>query len=297
MKLMGPEPSNTGLIALIKEISESDFIIFIDDFHYIPQQFRDEIGKQIKIAADKGVKILTASVPHRTDDVVRSNPELRGRVAAIDFGRWDSNHLAEIAIRGFRELNVDLATPIVTRLTGEALGSPQLMQTICYHLCSVLGLDEKLPEHKRLDIDDHQIKKALLSTSQFTDFSKILSALHAGPRTRGTERKFHKLIDNSSGDVYRTVLLALKQQPVSLSFTYDEILSRVRSVCYDNDIPAGSSITSCLEQMQTIAESIQPTSVILAWDGDNLDIVDPYFAFFLRCSEKLNSLSDRDKTS
>ena len=73
-----------GLQQVIKEIGASTFAVFVDDFHYIPKDAQKEIGKQIKEAAENGVRIVTASVPHRSDDVVRSNTELRGRVTAID---------------------------------------------------------------------------------------------------------------------------------------------------------------------------------------------------------------------
>ena len=282
---------NSGLGAIIREIAKSDYVIFIDDFHYIESSICEEVGRQIKVANDNGVKILTASVPHRSDDVVRSNSELRGRVAGIDIGRWEDRHLMQISKKGFDELNIELAPPVQRRLVQEALGSPQIMQTICLSLCEELRIHEKLPIQKRVEITDDQIANTLLKTSRYTDFSKMLSSLHAGPRTRGTERKLHKLTDGTQGDVYRAVLLAIKQEPVSLTFTYDDIIARIRKTCSD-DIPAGSSVTSCLEQMNTISEQLQPSATVLAWDGDNLDIVDPYFAFFLRCSEKLKKLGD-----
>lgn len=84
-----------GLMRVIKEIADSDFVIFIDDFHYIKKELQEEVGRQIKVAADNGVKIVTASVPHRADDVVRSNPELLGRVAALDIGYWNTAHLTD----------------------------------------------------------------------------------------------------------------------------------------------------------------------------------------------------------
>lgn len=99
---------SSGLTKVIKEISGSDFVIFLDDFHYIAVEHREEIGRQIKVAVDNGVKIISASVPHRTDDVVRSNSELRGRVAAVDVGYWELRHLQMIARQGFSALNVDL---------------------------------------------------------------------------------------------------------------------------------------------------------------------------------------------
>lgn len=279
-----------GLAQVIREIANSDYVIFLDDFHYIQPEIRENIGRQLKVAAENGVRILTASVPHRADDVVRSNAELRGRVAALDVGRWDERHLIMIAQKGFAALNLELSPDLEKRLASESHGSPQLMQTICYCLCDATGIKKAAEERRQLVVSDAQLNDALSRTAIFTDFSKMLSVLHSGPRTRGTERKVHEFIDGSVGDVYRAVLLAIKSNPVSLSFTYEDLLTRVRSSCR-GDSPAGSSITQCLEQMKMLCEQTQPGSQILAWDGDTLDIVDPYFAFFIRCSDKLNSLS------
>ena len=64
--------STADLDAVVREIGDSDYVVFVDDFHYIERNVREEIGKQIKAAAEKGIRICTASVPHRSDDVVRS---------------------------------------------------------------------------------------------------------------------------------------------------------------------------------------------------------------------------------
>lgn len=83
------------------------------------------IGKQIKEAAERGVRIITASVPHRADDVVRSNPELRGRVTAIDMHYWSEDELEQIVRRGFDVMNMDVAPAVSRSLTNEAFGSPR----------------------------------------------------------------------------------------------------------------------------------------------------------------------------
>ena len=121
------------------------------------------------------------------------------------------------------------------------------------------------------------------------DFSSLVEGLHAGPRQRGVERIQFDLIDGSRGDVYRCVLLALKQDPARLMFTYDAMLNRVRRVC-TSEHPAGSSISQALGQMNDIAEKLHTTQV-LEWDEDTLDIVEPYFLFFLRKSPKLAALA------
>jgi hypothetical protein len=271
---------------VVKDVADSDFLIFVDDFHYIDKSVRDEIGKQIKEAAERGVRICTASVPHRADDVVRSNTELRGRVTAIDMSYWTAAELEQIAFKGFRELNVDLAPRVLTAFATEAFGSPQLMQAICLNCCFHCNIDSEFVEQRRVEVSDNQVATVLERTSTTTDFSTMLSTLHAGPKQRGTERKQYKFTDGSVGDVYRCVLLSVKADPPQLSFRYDELLKRSSSVCVGEN-PVGSSVSESLLQMSKLARSVQ-TAPVIEWDEDVLDIVEPYFLFFLRCSPFLN---------
>jgi len=271
------------------EIGGSDYVVFLDDFHYIRKDVRDEIGKQIKAAAERGIRIVTASVPHRADDVVRSNTELRGRVTAVDMTYWSLEELERIAQLGFRELNVDLSPAVIRAIAVEAFGSPQLMQAICLQFCFARRVTETLDDHIRIDIDEVAIRQILESTSVMTDFSRMVSTLHAGPKLRGTERKPFKFSDGTSGDVYRCVLLALRGNPAALSFRYDEMVKRVQSICI-GESPVGSSVSESLAQMGKLARTVQEAPVI-EWDEDVLDIVEPYFLFYLRCSPHLNRLA------
>jgi hypothetical protein len=59
-----------GIDQVIREIANSDYVVFIDDFHYMEKETQVDVARQLKEAAEKGVCICTASVPHRADDVV-----------------------------------------------------------------------------------------------------------------------------------------------------------------------------------------------------------------------------------
>jgi hypothetical protein len=275
-----------GLQQVVHEIAESAFTVFIDDFHYIPKDVQKELGQQIKEAAESGVRIVIASVPHRSDDVVRSNTELRGRVTAIDTDYWREDELAQIAYQGFQELNMDIAPSIMQRLTTESFGSPQLIQAIGLNFCFENRIRETLPTQQRIELDFVALQNVFERTSTQTDFSSLISALHAGPKQRGTERKDFKFRDGSSGDVYRCVLLAMKADPPQLSFRYDTMLSRTAAQCIGNS-PVGSSVAQALIQMDGLAKTVQEAPVI-EWDENVLDIVEPYFLFFLRSSSYLD---------
>jgi hypothetical protein len=283
--------STAGLDDIVREIGGSEYVVFVDDFHYIERSVRTEIGKQIKAAAEKDIRICTASVPHRSDDVVRSNTELRGRVTAIDMSYWTVEELEEIAYRGFRELNVDLSPTVTRALANEAFGSPQLMQAISLNFCFEKRINETQVAHQRIEIESTVLRQIFERTSVTTDYSTMLAALHAGPKQRGTERKQFSFIDDTRGDVYRCVLLAIKADPSSLSFRYDEMLKRTQQVC-KGESPVGSSVAESLVQMAKLARTVQDAPVI-EWDEDVLDIVEPYFLFFLRCSAQLARLAKK----
>ncbi len=274
-----------------REIGGSGFVIFIDDFHYIPKIVQSEVAKQVKSIAERGVRVCTASVPHRSDDVVRSNPELRGRLASVDCGYWQPSDLIKIAQQGFEALNFNVSRNNIERLAREAFGSPQLMQTLCLNFCFEIDARERKKDRRDLTVENKTLENVLVRSSMFADYSTLVEKLHGGPKERGTERKPFVFSGGSTGDVYRAVLLGLSQEPATQTFSYDDILARVKLISTDAP-PVGSSISASLQQMQKIAEKIAPESEILEWDEDTLNIIEPYFLFYLRCSDKLQSLGD-----
>ena len=279
-----------GIDQVIREIAGSDFVLFIDDFHYMDREVQAKVARQLKEAAEAGVKICTASVPHRKDDVLRGNSELRGRVQAINFEYWLPEEIEQIAIKGFSALNIQLHQANRTRLVQEAFGSPQLMQQICLQTCLRASIEQTSSDQIEINLTDDVIGSVLEQTSTTTDFSSLLEGLHNGPKVRGAPRNQFKFSDGSVGDVYRCILLAVKSDPPCLAFSYDDIQQRTRAVCPDEP-PPGSSVASALEQMPRLAEDLEPHTRIIEWSDDVFDIVDPYFLYFLRCSSKLRNLA------
>jgi hypothetical protein len=132
------------------------------------------------------------------------------------------------------------------------------------------------------------LQSVLERTSTLTDFSPMLATLHAGPKQRGTERKVFPFKDGTS-DVYKCVLLAMKEDPPLLSFRYDQMRARTSALC-KGESPVGSSVAQALSQMAELAATVQEAPVI-EWDEDVLDIVEPYFLFFLRWSPFLKEVA------
>jgi hypothetical protein len=279
----------SGLTQVVHEIGGSEFVVLLDDFHYMNRNVQVEVAKTLKEGVRLGIKVVTAAVSHRGDDVVRANPELRGRVRAIDLRYWSHEELRQIADTGFDQLNGEIPSSLCDTFTGESAGSPQLMQLLCLQACFVLDLREKKLLRKRIAADEAALKRILEQTSSSTDFRSLVDVLDAGPRTRGTERKTYKFNEaEGEGDVYRVVLRALASSPPRLSFPYQELLERTVTIC-SGESPVGSSVTGTCLHMSKLAQEKFPAERAIDWDEQKqvFDVPDPYLLFYLRWSGRL----------
>lgn len=277
------ESFSIDYLQLIKsELSGTDFVIFIDDFHYISKEAQAELAKQIKDAISHGCKFICASVPYHSDDIIRGNADLRGRIFNIDFDYWDSLALKLIAQKGFDLLNIHAEPNVIEKLVNESAGSPQLMQYLCLNSCFEINIREKSSTTALYPDDLHLREKVCKRTLLSADYSSIVDKMMDGPKVRGSDRKAYISKDGWQGDVYVFLLKAIAINPPTLTFRYADLVNRVNSLCY-GDSPSGSSITSACQHSTAIANGAANSSII-EWDQENdvLDIRDPYLLFFLR---------------
>lgn len=270
---------------LIKELGGSDFVIFIDDFHYISKDIQTEIANQIKEAVRGGVKFICASVPYHSDDVIRANPDLRGRIVNLDFNYWDSNELKKIAERGFSAMNIVYPPAIIEAFAAEAAGSPQLMQSLCLNSCYEIDAVVSLNDPKTYSVGILHIEKVCERTALTADYSSTVGKMQDGPKTRGTDRKSYLLSDNSITDVYPLILKAIALNPPELTIRYANLLARIGKLV-SNESPSGSSLIGACTHMSDIANDAE-NKIIVEWDAsaDVLDIRDPYLLFYLRWAD------------
>ncbi|TDQ34800.1 ATP-binding protein [Thiopseudomonas denitrificans] len=274
---------------LIKELGGTDLVVFIDDFHYVPANVQIELAHQIKEAIRNGVRFVCASVPYHADDVIRSNPDLRGRVLSIDFEYWGTETLKKIAYKGFAELGVGYRQSAIDNLASEAAGSPQLMQYLCLNACYEMGLREKSETEFEL-LSDPQIHENICRrTVQSTDYGSVVELMKEGPRTRGSDRNVYVTRFGWNGDVYRLLVKALSVDPSQLTFRYNALNQRILGICPTGG-PSGSSITSACAHSAKIVNDAAGSRIV-EWDGEHdvFDIRDPYFLFYLRWSDAADS--------
>jgi hypothetical protein len=277
-----------GLSQIVTETANSEFVILIDDFHYMSRDAQVETAKQVKEAARQGVKFIIASVLHRSDDIVRALPELRGRVTSLDFDYWNQADLKKIAITGFNLLNFEVDADSVAKFAIESAGSPQIMQSICLSACLLANIRETSAIRQIVGYSGVEKKRIFERVAAIADFRSLVDVLDSGPKVRGVERKIYNFTDGTIGDVYRCVLKSIALDPPSLSFPYSDIVDRVEKTCIIEK-PVGSSVFGSCSHMAKLALDNFPNERAIDWDDQKqvLDIPDPYLMFYLRWSERL----------
>ena len=149
----------TGLSQIVKEIGGSDFVVLVDDFHYMPRDVQSEAAKSLKEAVRLGVKVCTAAVRHRGDDLVRANPELRGRVRAIDLETLGNDRLEEDRDGRFcrTQSNCGLRFHRQAGIGGGWVAA--CMQLLCLNTCFVLCVRDQASNPVNVTLTSEQSKR------------------------------------------------------------------------------------------------------------------------------------------
>ena len=270
-------------VELLEYLRDRNKMLVIDDFHYIPREVQRPLVEQFKEAARSGCTIVVVSVPHRSDDCIRANPDLRGRLICIDVPYWESDELGTIPKTGLPLLDLHAEERLVDRLVSESVSSPQLMQALCLQLCRDIGVDDTVKQRREIELSVEQIKTLFRNTTAFANCKTAFDIILAGPKPRGSGRSLYHLADGSTGDIYHVILRALTFEEPLLTLSYAEMKKRIETLVPTYP-PPGIAITSSIQQMhKSVVEKLGEDRV-LEWDEEKqaLNLPDPYFLYYLR---------------
>ncbi len=272
---------SVGMDGAIKTVLAAGKTLVIDDFHYVERKVQKAISRQLKEAVALGLPVVVLAVPHRGDDPIRANPDLRGRVQSLDIGYWSAEQLREIARQGFPKVGLKISDATIVGLAAESLGSPLLMQALCLEAARLALATKNTAAEITLDAAD--FKKIAHDTVSLTNARTAFKKLTAGPKRHGRVRTAFPMKGGETGDNYALVLRAVAADPPSTNFPYALIMSRIGELV-EGKPPQGLQLVRALEQMQQIMSEGLQDDRVLEWDEDKetLDIVDPHFLFYLR---------------
>ncbi len=259
---------------------QSKMILVIDDFHYLDENVRRTIMRNVKGAVFGGLKVILLSVSHRVFDAIKAESELTGRFTAITLPHWNKDDLAQIPRLGFKALKIDQEDDFINKLCNEAQESPFLMQKFCWEICFDNGI-EKAPAIGKNDIaTDYSLGDMLKRVSNDAGLP-IYQKLSAGPQIRKARAK-RPLKDGGVADIYQAILLALAATGPKSVIPYDELRQELNNLLLEQ-VPQKHEITSALKHLAVLAREFGKGAAI-DWNEDTreVNLVDPYLRFYLR---------------
>ena len=269
-----------SMSSALATLRDERIMLVIDDFHYIEDNVRPTIMRNVKGAVFNGLKVILLSVTHRVFDAIKAESELTGRFTAISLPNWSTTDLKKIPEKGFDALRVKHTPELVIRLCQEAQDNPFLMQKFCWEICFDLGIEETpliapttIPEDYDLD--------ALFRRISTDAGLPIYQKLAAGPQSRKIRAK-RPLRDGSTADIYQVILLGLAGTGPKAVVAYDELRTELNALLADQ-VPQKHEITSALKHLAKLSRDFGSESAI-DWDDDKreINVVDPYLRFYLR---------------
>lgn len=254
-------------------------VLVLDDFHYAPPDIQYDIACQLKETIRLGFKAVVISLPYRSDDAIRLNPDLTGRISVIEMEPWKKEELKRIAEMGFVRLGFKIDDKIMLRMARESIHSPQLMQSICLNIGLLSG--------ENIVISDDMVEESCRFTCVNLPYGDVVRILREGPPTRGQQRLRYKLTDGTSRDIYSLILKVMADDPPIIELGMEELMERIR-----NNIGAQvikpQKVRDSLKNWQKILETQGILYQVLEWKDESIHILDNLFLFYLRWEMREN---------
>lgn len=262
---------------VIQYYREHEKVMVIDDFHYASKDMRMKMAQQLKDAIRRELKVVVVSLPHRSDDAIRQNADLSGRLSLINIEAWKEDDLKEIALKGFKQLNIKITDEVAKRLAIECLTSPQLMQYICLSICTLLE------DKKENIVTDQILEPAYRFTTVNFSYNDVASVMSKGPNTRGKSRKLYKTVFNEELDLYGLIVESLAKNPPVMELDFDTVYDRILNlISPTEEKPTKQSLKDHLNKLQAILTEKDEIYRALEWKDGMVYILDPLFLFYLR---------------
>ncbi|WP_424140027.1 ATP-binding protein [Roseomonas chloroacetimidivorans] len=266
------EPGPDLLLPVLKA---TEYVLVIEDFHYLEEKEKILLFQQWKRFIDSEVSVLVLGTTHRAVDIANSNKDLLGRIAQIDVAHWSQSDLEKIITQGFDHLGVKIAPKQRAMIATEAVGLPIVVQQACLQIFTLKDIEFSTDRNRKsFEPSEKLVSDALHSVAKlkYTQFESYYSTLIRGPREK--TRKYR---------TYELVLLCFTLDPIKFSLRRSEIDSRLNKMGLSQaEIPPFASLNSTLGALKKFQE--RRGFALLEWQPSEeiLYIIEPSFLFYVR---------------
>jgi hypothetical protein len=146
---------------VVKELSGIDKTIVFENYHRLSLDALRQLCIDLRTFSDSQINTLFVGIPKNPYELTSLNKELEGRVSFLPFSFWTQKELQRIALGGQAILRAYFTQSSLEFISGEAAGSPLLMQLYCYIACVASKVLETQEQEHQIDISADDFSKAI----------------------------------------------------------------------------------------------------------------------------------------
>lgn len=270
------ESSPDHLIPILKN---TNYVLVIEDFHYLDDDVKITLFQQWKRFTDDEVSVIVLGTTHRAIDIATSNKDLLGRISQIDVGHWSVNDLSLIVSQGVSHLKCSISSDLIKLIASESVGLPIVVQQACLTLFQNERINfVDIARARKLQFRIGHVEQSLhvVSQTKYTQFETHYTTLIRGPREKA--RKFR---------TYELVLACFTLNPIQFFLSRKEIDERMSQLELEaSEVPPPASLNSTFGALRKFQE--KRNFQLLEWrpTEEVLYIIEPSFLFYVRWRAK-----------
>jgi hypothetical protein len=258
--------------------------IVIEDFHWVSKNVQSALIRSFKPLLDAGGTAILISVPDVAQqflDTARSGTkadeilgDLLAKTVSVPAPRWKKHEIREIAVRGFKTLNLDLPEWVLPILTRFAFSNPLLMQKHCAELCFKLEIKHSYETPtKRTPTRDHL-------ESAFKHVARENARLFGGI-VGGAGLAQYDLKSGNRVDLVTLLLYSIAGLPIATKLGMPTLQRRVRAnLQLHSGVPAIPVMKDALQGLITDMRKAGQSGLVLD-ENDFLYLAHPFFKAYL----------------
>jgi hypothetical protein len=139
------------VINILQKAFGGDYIV-VEEFHYLTERVQRDFALKLKAVHELSkYKFIVVGVWLERNRMAHLNPDLAGRVAAINADEWTDADLTKVIEQGADLLNIRFPAGFAQDLVQRACGSIFFVREACYRACDGNNIVVEQDERKTLD--------------------------------------------------------------------------------------------------------------------------------------------------
>lgn len=158
VRILPPQLTSQSLGRLL---GQSGYCWVLEDFHKINGPEKEKLAQMMKVfvnlsAQYKELKIIALGAVNTAREVVKSDKEMRKRVAEIHVELMSDDEIKEIIEKGCKALNIIINDDLKNDIAHHSNGLASICHKICYLMCSDAYITETIEEPIEFHFEDLQ---------------------------------------------------------------------------------------------------------------------------------------------